>query len=66
MTDLDEIIAWQQRNRSAITPADLHDAWKFMNRVYYYLRQVGAPSEAKTLVNALAAELFEDMFKEAA
>jgi uncharacterized protein (DUF2267 family) len=43
-----------------------HEAWKLMNRVYYHLRQSSAPSEAKTLVNKLAAELFEEMFKEAA
>lgn len=43
-----------------------HDAWKLMNRVYYHLCQSSAPSEAMTMVNKLAGELFEDMFKEAA
>ena len=43
-----------------------HEAWLLMNRVYWHLRQGDAPREAKALVNALAEELFEDMFKEAA
>jgi hypothetical protein len=43
-----------------------HEAWRLMNRVYYHLRQQGAPREAKVIVNNLAAELFEEMFKEAA
>lgn len=42
------------------------DAWKMVHNAYYHVRRQHGPREARVILNELAGQLFEEMFKEAA